>query len=493
MENPAEVQELRNKLRMMKSPQAEILNCVRKQQRAIYKQKKANETLRNEISQYEFQIEEMNKLLEEHKTNEELQRLQQQQKTLHGKLSIMGADLSAETTKQKKLEEEVSREHSHSGGLFKQLRENEELQARLRTMENRLDKALLRYNKNLERLVEFRAEIDELRKDRNNFRGVLKTAETDREHKDQEIGELIATSNEAYATRDRQKMKLVRLKNAEKQDVRAFEERLSVLDAQIEGRKLTQGHSVDAQPSQRSMDGTAGTQSDQQEELQSLTDQYQATIQALLDMSGMKDVSDLFAEAGRLERENFSLYTYVVEHAAVKTKLLDDIDGLDLQRETLLAQIAETDEDQGSVLEKLTAEIQSIDTDLEHIGEEKEHNEGEFASVYVQIEKIVDLLGCPWESAPDGKSTTTRMNALYCLSLVETAIAGKINTIYEKTKQECTFKDIKSTSFLPEERIDLSVARFPTQSRLVTDRELAAKVGDSSKPLLLEELRAMLE
>jgi hypothetical protein len=39
MENPAEVQELRNKLRMMKFPQDEILNTVRRQQRAIHKQK----------------------------------------------------------------------------------------------------------------------------------------------------------------------------------------------------------------------------------------------------------------------------------------------------------------------------------------------------------------------------------------------------------------------------------------------------------------------
>jgi hypothetical protein len=42
------------------------------------------------------------------------------------------------------------------------------------------------------------------------------------------------------------------------------------------------------------------------------------------------------------------------------------------------------------------------------------------------------------------------------------------------------------TSFLPEEKPDTSIARFSTQPRLLTDRELAAKVGDSSKQLSLD-------
>jgi hypothetical protein len=40
---------------------------------------------------------------------------------------------------------------------------------------------------------------------------------------------------------------------------------------------------------------------------------------------------------------------------------------------------------------------------------------------------------------------------------------------------------------------DVSIARLPTQSSQLTDRELAAKVGDSSKPLSLAGLGAMLE
>jgi hypothetical protein len=211
-------------------------------------------------------------------------------------------------------------------------------------------------------------------------------------------------------------------------------------------------------------------------------------------MSGKKEVSELFAEAERLERENFSLYSYVVEHGATKMQLQEDIDGLELQREALTAANYENDQEQSAVLEGVTAEIQEVDTELDGIRAEKERNETEFASVYVEIEKIVRLLGCSWSETPDDKSTTTPANAFYCLSIVETAIADMVNAVYERTKQECVCKDIRPSSFLPEDRTDVTGGRVnPIQSKLVTDRELASKIGESTKPLTLEELRAMLE
>jgi hypothetical protein len=67
-----------------------------------------------------------------------------------------------------------------------------------------------------------------------------------------------------------------------------------------------------------------------------------------------------------------------------------------------------------------------------------------------------------------------------------------VNQVYERTKQECAFKDIKPASFLPEDRVE-GATGSRTQVKLSNDRELAGKIGDASKPLTLEELRAMIE
>ena len=92
MENPAEVQELRNKLRMMKLPQDDIINTVRRQQRAIQKQKLANDTIRNEIFEYDAQIRSLDKDIEKYKTNEDLQKMHLQFKNLSNKNSIISDD-----------------------------------------------------------------------------------------------------------------------------------------------------------------------------------------------------------------------------------------------------------------------------------------------------------------------------------------------------------------------------------------------------------------
>jgi hypothetical protein len=276
-----------------------------------------------------------------------------------------------------------------------------------------------------------------------NFKGVHASSEHMRQQKDREMAQLIQVSNEAYATRDEKKMTFVRLKNAEKQDVEAYQERLNVLNEQIEGQRLTQGRTLDAQTGIQSGESAAGGTSDQHNDLQALTDQYIATIQLLLDKSGMKEINDLFAGAERLERENFSLYSYVIGHGAAKMKLQEDIDGLDLRHKVLVAQTQLNEEGQSEDLESLTGEIQEVEADLSRIRDEKAHNESEFSAVYVQIEKITNALGCPWDETPDGKTTTTAANAFHCLSLAPNAIAKMVKKLYEKTKQECNVKDIK--------------------------------------------------
>jgi chromosome segregation ATPase len=494
MENPAEVQELRNKLRMMKFPQDEILNTVRRQQRAIHKQKEANDTLRSEIQEFETQIESIQKDLERHQSSEELQRLQAQQKALANKLSTLSADRSVEDNKRKKLEEEISRAESNSGGLFKQLRANEDLQARVRTMENRLDKALVRYNENLKTLAQLREQLDELRKDRRNFREAMSTSSATLLAKDAYIAELIAESNKAYEKRDKRKMALAQLRETEKTDVKLWEEQVKNVEQTIEAQKLSQNRPIDQRPTETLESQTS--QSDQQEELTSQTEQCQSTIQRILELCGAKDVPALFEDAEVLERENFSLYTYVVEHGARKTRLQEEIEGLQLQKEALELQIAQRDVDESSALQRLTDEIVKVGAELAEMSKTKEDTAAEFAALYREIDSLFNTLGCSWDDAPDGKTTPTAANSMFCLSAIEGKISTLVGTIFDKTKTECMVRDVKPASFLPEDRPDSqSVGSNKHASGGVKppDKEVSAKLAESTRPLSIEELRRLLE
>jgi hypothetical protein len=84
---------------------------VGREQRAIHKQKLANETIRSEIQEYETQ----NAALSD-QINEDLQALVIQRTN---KPSVLHVELQAEDAKKGRLQDEVSRLGSESGGLFK--------------------------------------------------------------------------------------------------------------------------------------------------------------------------------------------------------------------------------------------------------------------------------------------------------------------------------------------------------------------------------------
>jgi len=491
MENPAEVQELRNKLRMMKFPQDEILNAVRKQQRAIHKQKQSNETLRNEITEYEAQIAAIDQSLSAHDTSEDLNRLKTQEKNLSNKLGVLSADFSAQDQKRRVLEDEVSKARSKAGGIFAQSHENEEIQARIRTMENRLDKALVRYNQNLTKLSEKRAQIDELRKDRFTFREVIRNAENERKKLDKEMADLITESNEAYSERDRMKMELVALKTTEKEDLMNYEKEMERLNQTIEGQRMASNRPHDQQQSVPSISSQVGNSNDAPDELNKYTEEYQGKINKTLELLQMKTVDQLFSEAEKLERENFSLFNFVVEHGATRTKLQEEILSLENQRDAILSKSHANEIEQSAELTQLTEEISEYQKQLEEIEVEKVKSETEFSAIYSEIEELFNLLGCSWTESPDEKSTVTPTNALFALTQIETTITQIMTDVGTKAMNQYQAVPPENKPANPEEKPEVSSG--PKQPPVKpADLTAQPKLFEANKPLSLDEIRAKL-
>ena len=490
MENPAEVQELRNKLRMMKFPQDEILNTVRKQQRAIHKQKQANETIHNELNEYKMQIDSYEQTKAAHDSSDELNHLKSLEKTLTNKLSVLSADYAAEEQKRKALEEEVSKARSKAGGIFAQTRENEEIQGKIRTMENRLDKSLVRYNQNLTKLAEKRAQLDELRKDRFSFREVVQKAKAQCEDLNNQIQEKIKLSNDYYSRRDECKMDIVELKAKEEADIQNYERDMDRITQTIERQRIAAERPHEKQASVPTIISQGGSSTETNDEIQRQTDEYQNKINKTLELLQMKSIEELFAEAERLERENFSLFNFVVEHGANRTKLQDEIDCLELQHDKLVAQNQANDDEQAVELAGLTEEINEAQAELDKIETEKTQHEQEFSEVYKEIDELFNLLGCSWDASPDEKATVTPSNAMFALTSIETAINAIMEEVGKKAKSvnDVNPPDAKTTASAEnakekEKKPHLEVS---------LDSSLKQTIETSNKPLTLEEIRAKL-
>lgn len=488
MESSNEVQELRNKLRMMKFPQDEILNTVRKQQKAISKQKQANETVKSAIVEYEAQIASIDKSNIDHDTNEELNHLKALEKNLTNKLGVLSADFAAEDQKRRSLEEEVSKARSKVGGMFAQTREHEEMQARVRTMENRLDKALVRYNQDLYKLAEKRSQLDELRKDRFIFREVIKNATMEEKALGEHMSKLIAESNDAYSERDRMKMELNDLRASEKADLDNFDKEMERLNQTIEGQRIASNRPHDPQQSVPSISSQVGSSSEMPDEITKMTDEYNARISETLNKLNMKSSAELFEEAEKLERENFSLFSFVVEHGANRTKLQEEIDALEMQYNALVEQHRSTEESQAADLAILTEEINDYQSRLDEIESQRQASEAEFQEVYKEVEDLFNMLGCSWDDAPDEKTVVTSVNAMFCLTSIETAIAAIMDEVGQKAKNqyELAPQDVKQQ----DDRVAEASMRSHTK---ILDKALTDKiVSESARPLSVEEIRVKI-
>ena len=489
MENAAEVQELRNKLRMMKFPPDEILNTFRKQQRAIHKQRQANETIHNEIDEYRAQIDSYETTKSIHDSSEELNHLKSLEKSLTNKLGVLSADYAAEEQKRKALEEEVSKARSKVGGLYQQTRENEEIQGKIRTMENRLDKSLVRYNQNLTKLAEKRAQLDELRKDRFTYREVLKKAQDQATQLDDTIQNEIKASNEYYSQRDGLKMEIAELKANEEADIQNYEREMDRITQTIERQRIAAERPHEKQTSVPTIISQGGSSTETNDEIQRQTDEYQAKINKTLELLQMKSIDELFAEAEKLERENFSLFNFVVEHGATRSKLQDEIDCLELQHDKLIAQNQANDDEKAMELQQLTEDIKDAQNELDELEKQKQQNEQEFNEVYKEIDDLYNLLGCSWDSSPDEKATVTPANAMFALTNIETAINQIMDEVGKKAKSvyDVNPPDNKTTT-----SGDNTSKDKKSHIDIALDQNTKQSIETATRPLTLDEIRAKL-
>jgi DNA repair exonuclease SbcCD ATPase subunit len=484
------VQELRNKLRMMKLPADEILNTVRRQQRAISKQKQANDTIRLEIEQCQVQIARIDQLQFAYSTDKTISELESQKKSLSNKLSVIQADFSVEDTKRRRIEEKVSRASSRAGGIFDQSREHEEVVNHLQTMENRLDKAIIRYNNNLTKLSALRSQMDEFRKGRSIFREVIRRAKSDRTCKQDEIAKLIEESNDAYSRRDTLNMRLTQVRSAEKEAVQEYEERLQLLTERIETSRITKGHHRNPQPPISPTSSQIGSSSDNQEDTTGQMEALQTAISQTLDLLQMRDVDELVAQIDRLEEENFSLYNFVVDAGGINAELQDELETLSGRKDELGEIAAMTDEQQSERLRNLTRQVRQTQEELDTSKASYDQEVGEFLQIYRRLERLFDAVGCSWDGAPDEKTTVTQVNVMFVLGQVELKITEVMEAVYDRTMTQQETRGTESRLTLSDDKGADSSARLITHT--ASQRDTIGKSVEATRPLTIEEIRELL-
>lgn len=201
------------------------------------------------------------------------------------------------------------------------------IQKQIRILENRLEKALVKFNEAIAHNKTLRNVIDDLRRERVVFESIYRKMERELHERKQKMAEIIELSNQSYEQRDTYQMEVAAIEQANRKEQEDFEEQMLELGKMLEnelrlpapgaGRTGTggMGHSLSSDD-MRGNGARSGTWSsgapgggDAFERVQNFEEAFNKIKAA----TGISDIEELVRTFIKNEDHNFSLFNYVNE------------------------------------------------------------------------------------------------------------------------------------------------------------------------------------
>jgi hypothetical protein len=108
------------------------------------------------------------------------------------------------------------------------------IQKQIRILENRLDKALIKFNEAISHNKTLRESIDDLRRERVVFENIYRKMERELQDRKQKMAEIIELSNQSYEQRDNYQMEVAAIEQANRKEQDEFEEQMVKLGELLE-------------------------------------------------------------------------------------------------------------------------------------------------------------------------------------------------------------------------------------------------------------------
>jgi len=230
------------------------------------------------------------------------------------------------------------------GGVQAARENTGQIRKQIKILDNRLDKALQKYNATLAHNRKLRENIDNLRRERLVFDQIYKKLEKELVEKKKEMAHIIEVSNKAYEARDAAVNEMARLKAQADKEQASFEVEWKELGRLIEHdrkmRDFMKHKSKDGElPEEetklrkklikgkwsfRDKNNTADS-----EKVQS----YGQAFAKIQEATGISDIDELVTTFINAEDENYRLYKYVDELNQEITRLEEQIDDIRLEIE----------------------------------------------------------------------------------------------------------------------------------------------------------------
>ena len=362
-----------------------------------------------------------------------------------------------EKIKEVQLKIEEQRKIMKKNGLSD--RENyEQVSKDVKSLENKLDKQLQKYNQAVAHNRQLRDKIDALRRERVVFDKIYKKLEKELENKKKEMHTIIEEAEDAYKKREKAKADMESLKKEAEQEQQEFQKEWNKLEILIEQDKQVQNFindkskkkienekekevapEINKKKPQSRKQIEAGTNDRKvnkiienshalnKETSSTLEDmmkvqEYENAFNSIKEATQINDIDTLIEQFEKAENNNFSLLKYVESLSA-------DIKELDQEINSVQKEIDKyTTEGGGEFDNNRDKQFQKINEELEKQKRETEEYERQYQetiktinALKIGIKSIFDRIGCNNEAVQEiiGTHGVTESNMMQYLGIIE--------------------------------------------------------------------------
>ncbi|GMH39417.1 hypothetical protein BSKO_07315 [Bryopsis sp. KO-2023] len=403
------------------------------------------------------------------------------------------------------------------GGINASREADRSLQKQIKVLENRLEKAYIKYNEGITQNKKLREMIENLRRERMMFENINNGLEKELQKLKKEMASIIEQANTGYEFRERAIAEMAHLKIQADKEQQSFEEEWrnlsSIIDEDRRAREAQRMQDMEererkTQELLRSSDRTvqirkktvkgawtiAGKQAIAQNVSMEKVHQYGGAFEMIQQATGIKDIDELVNTIIAAEDQNFTLFNYVNELNQEIEKLEEQISEVKAEIELYKGRGLNSDNQKKRVLKELEEQLQKMEDQADQYEKKHDMATRTVNSLKSTIWKIFNDLGCntPCVREVVGDNGVTEQNLMQYLGISELR-SSEILQIYVQLKIRMGSTSEHLHAILGQSATLGSGSRITIEPPSTQDDEMddsASDALDDEKPLTRENLQS---
>ncbi|GBG32774.1 Coiled-coil domain-containing protein 63 [Hondaea fermentalgiana] len=430
--------EYRNMEQNRRAYTEESQNIIRRQQAAINKLRKDEEALKAELAMEERHLATKGG---DSGPSSKLAMVQDQGDMFTQKLAIETRNLEELNKAIKVMKSKILQQRKQMGGVNAAKESQKMVAKQIRILENRLDKALVKFNEALAHNKQLRETIDGLRRERVVFDNIYRKLEKELHEKKKQMATIIESSNQAYEARDQAQMEMTAIEQQNNKERAEVDEQIAELDRAIDADRRRkdmllreQGKDTIGQRGEMSMEEEARLKKKVAKGVWSMAkdkanvaatemkvQSYEEAFNKIKAATGITDVDELVKTFIQNEEQNFSLFNFVNEQNNELEKLEEQIQQLHEEEDKYTQESGDDANQHQQLLNDLQSKLQSTEAAAEKYELRYQEAMKTIAALKVGIQAIFLKTECDKTAMADLLSDTqvTEANIMQFLGIIE--------------------------------------------------------------------------